>query len=66
MLSVLTQFQLNLSRHVVVDGCRIKLINIVFGVPQRSVLFPLLFLLYISELFSILENKLICYATAEH
>ena len=45
-----------------VDGCRSKLVNIVSGVPQGSVLGPLLFLLYASELFSILENKLIGYA----
>ena len=32
------------------------------GVPQFSFLGPLLFLLYTSELFSILENKLIGYA----
>ena len=35
---------------------------VVSGVPQNSVLVPLLFLLYTSELFSILENKLIGYA----
>ena len=45
-----------------VDGCRSKLVDVVTGVPQVSVLGPLLFLLYTSELFSTLENKLIGYA----
>ena len=44
------------------DGCRSKLVNVVSVVPQGSVSGPLLFLLYTSELFSILVNKLICYA----
>ena len=44
-----------------VYGCQCKLVNIVSGVPQGSVFGPLLFLLYASELFSILENKLIGY-----
>ena len=42
-----------------VDRCQSKLVNVVSGVPQGSVLRPLLFLPYTSELFSILENKLI-------
>ena len=45
-----------------VDGCRSKLVNVVSGVPQCSVLGLVLFLLCTSELFSILENKLTGYA----
>ena len=62
VLSILTQFLSNRSQQVIVDGCRSKLVNVVSGVPQGSVLGPLLFLLYRSELFSILKNKLIGYA----
>ena len=62
VLSVLTQFLSIQSRFVLMDGCCSKLVNVVSGVPQDSVLGPLLFLLYTSELFFILENKLIGYA----
>ena len=61
-LSMLTQFLSNRSQHFMVDSCWSKLVNVVSGVPQCDVLGPLLFLLYTSELFSILENKLIGYA----
>ena len=46
VLSILTQFLSNRSQHVMVDGCRSKLVNVVSGVPPGSVLGPLLFLLY--------------------
>ena len=38
VLSILTQFLSNQSQHVVVDGCRSKLVDIVSGVPEGSVL----------------------------
>ena len=59
MLSILSQFLKNRLQHVMVDGCRSKLVNVVSGVPQGSVLGQLLFLLYSLQLFSILENQLI-------
>ena len=54
ILSILTQFLSNRSQQVMVDGCRSKLVNVVSGVQQGSVLGRLLFLLYTSEIFSIL------------
>ena len=61
VLSMLTQFLSNQSQQLMVDGCRSKLVNVVSGVLQGSVFGPLLFLLYTSELFFILEYKLIGY-----
>ena len=61
-LYVPTQFLSNRSLHKMVDSCRCKLVDVVSRVPQGSVLGLLLFLQYTSELFSILENNLICYA----
>ena len=51
VLSILTQFLSDRSQHVMVDGCRSKLVNVVSGVPQGSVLGALLFLQYTSGLF---------------
>ena len=62
VLSILTQFLSNRSQHVMVDGCLSQLVGVVSGVPQGCVLSRLLFLLYTSERFYILENKLIGYA----
>ena len=62
VLSLMTHFLSNRSQLDIMDGCRIKLFDVVSGVPQGSVLGPLMFLLCTSELFSILKNKLTCYA----
>ena len=62
MLSIFTQFLSNRSQNLMVNGCRSKLVNVISGVPQGSVLGQLLFLLYILTLFTILKNKLIRYA----
>ena len=45
-LFILTEFQLNRSQHAMVDGCRSKLVIVVLGMPQGSVLGPLLFILH--------------------
>ena len=62
VLSILTEFLSNRSQQVMVDGGWSKLVNVVSGMPQDSVMGRLLFLVYASELFCILENKLIGYA----
>ena len=43
VLSTLTQFLSNRSQQIMVDGCQSKLVNVVSGVPQGSVLGQLLF-----------------------
>ena len=58
VLSILTKFMSNRSLHDLADGCLSKLVNVVSGMPQGNVLGILLFLLFTSELFSILENEL--------
>ena len=59
MLSILTQILSNRSQHVMVDGCQSKLVDVVSGVPYGNFFCPVLFLLYTSEFFFILENELI-------
>ena len=61
VLSILTQFLSNRSQHVMVYGCLSKLVNVVSGVPQQC-FGPVIVPSVHSELFCILENKLICYA----
>ena len=53
VLSILTKFLSNRSQQVTVDGFRSKLVNVVSGGPQGSVLGPFFFLLYTSERFPV-------------
>ena len=45
-----------------VDGATIEWILIASGVSEGSVLGPLLFILYTSEMFELVENRLYAYA----
>lgn len=62
ILSIIRQFLSGRKQAVVVDGSSSSLVDVVSGVPQGSVLGPLLFILYTSEMFSITENILVGYA----
>ena len=42
VLSIMTQFLSNRSHHVMVDGCRGKLVKIVPGVPQGQCFGPVI------------------------
>ena len=59
----MTQFLSTGRQRVVVDGATSEWIPIVSSVPQESVLGPLLFILYPSEMFGPVENRL--YAVAD-
>ena len=61
-LSILTEFLSNRLRRVVVDGQFNEYRNVISGVPQGSVLSPLLFILYTRDMWFGLENILESYA----
>ena len=61
VLSILREFQSNRSQHIMVDGCRSKLVNVMSGVPQGSVEPIIVPPIHLGTFF-ILENRLISYA----
>ena len=61
-LSIISEFLSNRLQRVVVDGHYSEYRNVISGVPQGSVLGPLLFILYTHDMWFGLENKLVAYA----
>ena len=62
VLSICREFLSDSWQRVVVDGDTSGWIPIVSGVPQGSLLGPLLFILYTSEMFELVVNRLYAYA----
>ena len=61
-INILSEFLLGRTQRVCVDGQFSSVRNVMSGVPQGSVLGPLLFIIYTSDMWLGLENKLIAYA----
>ena len=62
MLSICTECLSDRRQRVVVDGDASEWISIISCVPQGSVLSPLLFIQYTSEMFELVENRLLAFA----
>ena len=56
------EFLSDRRERVVVAGSASEWIQIISGVPQGSVLGPLLFILHTSEILELVENRLFAYA----
>ena len=62
LLNILKQFLFNRQQRVAVDGFYSSLITVRSGVPQGSVLGPLLFIIFTADMWCDLKNNMIAYA----
>ena len=62
VLSILTDFLSERKQRVSVDGCFSEFSRVLSGVPQGSVLGPLLFIIFTADMWSDIESELISYA----
>ena len=62
ILSILSEFLTNRQQRVVVDGSFSPYSRVYSGVPQGSVLGPLLFIFYTSDMWFDITNKILAYA----
>ena len=62
MMSICTEFHTDHRQRAVVDGAAIEWTPIISGMPQGAGLGPLLFILYPSEMFELVEDRLFVYA----
>ena len=62
LLKWLESFLTNRSQHVILNNCTSHETSVLSGVPQDTVLAPLLFLLYVNDLPQCVRNKIKLYA----
>ena len=62
VLNIIEHFLANRTQRVVIYGVASSSVSVISGIPQVSLLGPLLFLVYTSDLSEIVKNTLITYA----
>ena len=62
ILKIIKNFLSSRSQQVLVDGFQGRNVPVVSGVPQGSVLGPILFIIFTSDMWNLVQNNLIAYA----